>query len=253
MFIAFILQVVVCVLILRWLLKKKPGQPFSRKMVWKLTGAGALAVILGLIISLGLNIKKDTFFHLNPILAGFLTALLTAALLEEGVKFVMFRLAMIKNKEVTCWLDAVIAGILVGIGFTLLEDVEFAISGATNILRAIIPGHLLFQGLMGYFYGKARVTKKPVYDVLSLVVPILAHTFFDMFLIAEKAILGDFAQYTSLTEEQLTQIPNWEYTVPLLVCAIAAMIITFIALVVMLRKIGVWSKNGELQEALESH
>ena len=45
-------------------------------------------------------IKENKFFDLNPILAGFLTALLTAALFEELVKYILFRLALIKNEEV---------------------------------------------------------------------------------------------------------------------------------------------------------
>ena len=53
-----------------------------------------------------------------------------------------------------------------------------------------IPCHLLFQFYMGYYYGKARVTKKPVYHVLSLLVPILWHTVFDMFIVAIQKTAG---------------------------------------------------------------
>ena len=250
MFIAFVVQVVVCVLVLRWLLKKKTGEPFSKKMVARLLGFGALSVVLCYVVSDVLSIKRDTFFDLNPILAGFLTALLTAALLEELGKYILFRLALIKNREVISWLDAIIAAILVGIGFTVLEDAEFAISGDTNILRAIVPAHLLFQGIMGYYYGKARVTKKRVYDVLSLAVPILAHTFFDMFLIGMISIVGNANFAQGLTEEELVALPDWQYVIPMLVCGIAAFLIILVALILMFRKIGMWSRNGEKQESL---
>ena len=250
MLIAFIVQVVVCILILRWLLKKKTGRPFSKKMVARLLGAGMIAVVACFSISLALLIKRDTFFGLNPILAGFLTALLTAALFEELVKYITFRLALVKNREVISWLDVIIAAVIVGMGFTLLEDAEFAVAGSTNILRAIIPGHLLFQGIMGYYYGKARVTKKRFYDVLSLAVPILVHTLFDMFLIALMSILGDVNALLTLSEEEIVSIPYWGYVIPLLVCALATFVFTMVATIILFRKIGVWSKKGEKQEAL---
>ena len=252
MFVAFIVQVVICALILRRLLRKKTGEPYSRRMVVKLIGFGAIAVVVCFVVSFLLKIERDTFFDLNPILAGFLTALLTAALFEELVKYTLFRLALINNKEVVSWLDAVISAVIVGIGFTLLEDAEFALSGATNLMRAIVPAHLLFQGIMGYYYGKARVTKKRLYDVLSLVVPVLLHTFFDMFLIALRAIMGDVNSLTGLTQEELTGLPYWQYAIPMMIAAIAAIIVTFVALILMLGKIGVWSKNGEKQESIKS-
>ena len=249
MFAAFIVQVVVCILILRWLSGKKTGEPYSRKMIIKFLGFGAVAVVVCLFISFLLPIKRDSFFDLNPILAGFLTALITAAAFEELIKYLLFRLVLIKNEKVISWLDAIIAAVIVGIGFTLLEDAEFAVTSGTNILRAIIPAHLLFQGIMGYYYGKARV-KKSIYDALSLAVPILVHTFFDMFLIALMAILGDAGSLTGLTPEELIELPGWNYVLPALIGAFTAIIVVFVALILMFRKIGVWSKKGGKEETL---
>lgn len=253
MFIAFVLQVIVCFLILKWLLKNKDGEPYSKKAVIKFFGFGALSTVACLVTTSILPIEKDTFFGLNPILAGFITALLTAALFEEVMKYIFFRLALVKNEEVINWLDVIIATTIVGIGFTIAEDLVYAVTGNTNFLRALIPAHILFQTLMGYFYGKARVTKKKIYDVLSLAVPILVHTFFDMFLISMIAIIGDNPnRLKSLSEEELLNLPGWEYIIPLMICGIATMIIVFIAMVLMLRQIGVWNKRGEKRESLNT-
>ncbi len=253
MIVIFAVQAVVCVLILKWLLKKKTGAPYSKKMIAKLLGFGALSVIVFFSITLFFSIERDAFFGLNPILAGFLTALITAALFEELVKYIFFRLALIKNKEVISWLDAIIAAIMVGMGFTLMEDLEFAIVGDSNLLRAIIPAHLLFQAIMGYYYGKARVTKKTIYDVLSLLIPVLAHTFFDMFIISLMAIFGDrISSLTELNPETLLGMPNWDYVIPVLIGAVASIIVVFVAMILMFRRIGLWSKNGEKQESLNA-
>jgi len=245
-----LVQFAVCFLILLWLLKRKTGEPYSPKTVAKFVLFGALSAILTFVLAFVLPLDRETFFGMNPILSGFLTALITASLLEEVLKYILFRLAVRKNREVVCCEDAVIAAGAVAIGFTLLEDLTYLFDGSGSIVRAVIPAHLLFQAIMGYYYGKARITKKARYDVLSLVVPILWHTAFDMFLIGLISIVGDVNALSGLTEEAFTTLPYGNYMVPMLICAIVIIVITLVALIVMLRKIGVWSKNGEKQERL---
>ena len=251
MIFAALVQFVVCFFILRWLLKKKTGEPYSKKTVVKFVLFGAIGVVIWFCLSLVLPLNEDTFFGLNPILSGFLTALITAALIEEIVKYIMFRLAIRKNQEVVCWLDVIIAAIAVGVGFTLLEDVTYLFDGAGTIVRAILPGHLLFQGLMGYYYGKARVTKQFKYHVLSLVIPILVHTLFDMFIIGLMSIVGSSEALTGFTEEQLMSLPYYSYLIPMLICAVVVIICALIALILFLRRIAVWSRMGEKQELLK--
>lgn len=250
MFVVTLAQVAVCYLILRWILQRKSGTPYTKHAIGRFLLFGGLALVLTYAASMVISLERDTFFGMNPLLSGFLTALLTAALLEETAKYIMFRLAIRKFHEVVCWLDAIIAAIAVAIGFTLFEDLVFTFSGDVNILRAILPGHILFQAVMGYYYGKARVTHEVRYHVLSLVVPILLHTLFDMFLIALMSIVGDPAAATSMTEAEIMSLPYAGYMVPLLVCAIAVMIATVIGLVVLLRTVSKWSARGEKQERL---
>lgn len=245
-----VVQFAVCFLILRWLLKKKAGEPYSKKTVAKFVLFGALSTVVIFVLMLVLSLDRETFFGMNPILSGFLTALITAALIEEILKYLFFRLAIRKNREVVCWLDAIIAAVAVSVGFTLLEDLTYLFDGGGSIIRAVIPAHLLFQIFMGYYYGKARVTKKAVYDVLSLVVPILWHTAFDMFLIGLMSIVGDVNTLTGMTAAQLNALPYANYMLPMLICGIVLIVVTLIALIVMLRKIAVWSRNGEKQELL---
>lgn len=247
-----LIQFFITFLILKWLLKQKSGEPFSRKTVMKLLLFGAVSVMLCLAISFVLPIERDTFFGMNPILSGFLTALITAALFEEIMKYLLFRLAIRKNGEVLCWHDAILAAVIVGMGFTLLEDLEFVIGGDASILRALVPGHLLFQAVMGYYYGKARVTKQFKYDVLSLAVPILLHTVLDMFIISLMSIVGDRAALDGLTEETIKTMPYGSYLVPTLFCVIAVLVLTLVALILMAVKISRWHKNGEKQELLKA-
>lgn len=251
MILAVLVSLIISIVILSFLLKKKPGERFSKKTVWRFVLFGALSLIVPLALSMVFPINPDAFSHLNPLLGGFLASLLTAALAEELIKYFFFRLAVRKNAEVRCWLDAIIAAMLVAIGFTFLEDVEFAISGDTTLLRAFLPGHILFQFLMGYYYGKARVTGKAKYHVLSLLVPILVHTLFDTFIISLKFAIGDVSVLSSITTmEEITALPNGGYMIPLVVGIIVTMLGMVIWLITALVKIGKWSKNGEKQELL---
>ena len=233
-------------------MKKKTGEPFSKKPVAKFLLFGALSTVLTYAVSLVVSIDRETFFGLNPLLSGFLTALITAALIEEIAKYILFRLAVRKNGEVRCWLDAILAAVIVAIGFTLLEDLVFLFDGAGSILRVLLPGHLLFQAFMGYFYGKARVTKQVKYDVLSLAVPILVHTVFDKFIISLMSIVGSEDALAKMTEAEILSLPYASWMLPLLGCTIAVFVIMIIAMILTARKISLWSRNGEKQELLKT-
>ena len=64
MFVAAIAQFAVNILVLIWILKKKPGERFSKKTVVKSLLCGMLVLVVGFLLPL----KKDTFFGMNPLL-----------------------------------------------------------------------------------------------------------------------------------------------------------------------------------------
>ena len=168
MIVLAVVEIVICILILRWLLKKKAGEPYSKKSVTRFFIFGALALVVALGISFILPIERDTFFNLNPILAGFLTALLTAALYEECVKYIFFRLAISKNAEIKNWMDMIIAAVVVGVGFTVLENIEFAITGDANLLRMFCRGIFCFSSLWGITTARQGLqgTRNMMYSLL---------------------------------------------------------------------------------------
>ena len=245
-----LLQFLVVLLIMRWLLKKKCGEKFSGRSVLLFLGMGAVSTILCFVIQELLHVQKDLFFGMNPILSGFLTALLTAALAEEVCKYVVFRIVAAFDKEVQSWLDAIIACVIIGIGFTMLEDVTYVLGGDASVARAFLPMHLLFQFFMGYFYGKARVEKSILYDILSLIVPILVHTVYDMFIIGMISIVGSNIDPKNITEEQLMKLPYYSYVIPLAICIVVVSIAGIITLIISLRRLKSWSENGQKQEAV---
>ena len=251
-----IADTIVVILLITWLLKKKQGEKFSKKFAFKALGFGALAVIICLVLSSVLSVKEIPGIE-QPLLSGIVTAFVLAALYEEVFKYLFFRLLLIKNQEVKTWHDTIIACILVGMGFTVLENIEYGIAGAGNLVRVLVPCHLLFQFFMGYYYGKARVTKKPVYHVLALVVPMLWHTFFDMFIVSIKKLLSGgsidqlAASVAGKSAQEMMADPLYSTFVIYGAGMIIAMLICLITLIVSLHKVGKWSKEGKLQESIE--
>ena len=243
------LEIIVLLLILKWLLNQKSGEKYSRRAVFKFLLLGFAAVIVLLAVMMGFSVDRERFLGGNPIVSGLFSALILGGLAEELMKYAAFRFA-VRDKEVLTWLDSVIAAVVVGIGFALLEDIEYALGGGANFLRALLPAHVLFQAVMGYYYGKARVENNSLYEVLSFAVPVLLHTLVDWFLISMMSIIQG-VDLTNITSESVANLPYFNYAIPLIICAAAVMIFTFIALIVTFRKIHQWSANNEKQESVK--
>lgn len=252
MIFSFIVQVIVCVLIVRWVLTKKTGEKYSKKSITKFFLIGVITTVFSLIFTSLVSLERDTFFGMNPYVGGFLTAFISAAVVEEVVKYIVFRLFVARDKEVICWLDVIIAAIVFGVGFTLAEDLSYAMFGDGHIIRAILPMHILFQLIMGYYYGKACVTKQVKYHILSLLVPILCHTIFDLFPLSMKILLKDedLTAFRQLSNEELSQSPYFNDMCIMIGGVFVTAIASLVLLIVLLRKVGVWSKNNEKQEEI---
>lgn len=108
---------------------------------------------------------------------------MTAGLCEEALKFLTCRTALLRKGMVRTWMDCVIAFATVGITFGFIENIWYGMrSGlAGAIARAIAPGHFILGVIMGYFYGKFRVSGQKKYLVLCYAVPVLIHTITNSF------------------------------------------------------------------------
>ncbi len=128
------------------------------------------------------------------------------ALVEEGFKWLFMFLLTRKSKSFNCLFDGVVYAAFVSLGFAAAENVMYVFTGGlvTGMLRMItaVPAHCAFSVVMGTFYGKwfvsrntgaleknlyqnGVITQAPKgfgagkYLLLSLVVPIAIHGFYD--------------------------------------------------------------------------
>lgn len=131
---------------------------------------------------------------------------LGVALIEEGFKWLAMYLITHKNKNFNSLFDGMIYAVFVSLGFAAFENILYAFSYGWNtvLMRAFtaVPGHVFDAVFMGYYYSlwhvynKARNQERELksrglieksqhefksakYLVLSIVVPVAAHGFYD--------------------------------------------------------------------------
>ena len=128
MIIALIIESLVLFLLFKFTVKQKTGERFSKKSMTKFISYGLLTGILLTILSLFMPVAPDFFFDkMHPIAAGIVTAFLLAALPEEVIKYIMFRLALRKNDEVKNVHDVISVSVIIAFGFSLVEDIQYAL------------------------------------------------------------------------------------------------------------------------------
>lgn len=135
-----------------------------------------------------------------------ITYFLGVGLIEEGVKWLVMFLRTNKHRAFNSLFDGIIYAVFVSLGFAALENIFYVTDSGFEVavLRAVIsvPGHAFFGVIMGYFYTMYHAQKNAqtiesdlrsrgaipegktafrpgLMLLLSIVVPTLAHGFFD--------------------------------------------------------------------------
>ena len=141
------------------------------------------------------------------------TMFFSAGLLEEGLKCLTCRWAVRKEDMIHTWMECVISFAFVGITFELLENIAFSAreSVLITILRVLSPAHFIFGVIMGYFYGKYRVTGQKLNLLLSILIPVVYHSIANGLMGVEDpnqlfVILGNFASLHFIATGILTVI-----------------------------------------------
>lgn len=241
-----ILSLPVSVLLIRWLIKKKMENPFEKGDVSKLVFAGMLSMVVAAVITLlilcvrayrliGLDTLKLWMSNPDPetiknsvdeirsravgqtYLSAFIGTFLSVGLVEELSRFLFIRLSTGKKRFAKTWLDLVICGGIVGVGFQLLEDITY-VNGdlITAIFRAVTPFHFTFGAIMGFYIGKALESGKKGYYIPAVLIPALLHTLFDSSISALKIddlflllLLASALLLVGLTVFMIIKINRW--------------------------------------------
>lgn len=154
------------------------------------------------------NMKDNTLYLPTDVFGSYMAvkAFAVVALVEEGLKFLVLVLVTKNNKHFNSLFDGIIYAVFVSLGFAAYENILYVLKYGweTAFTRAVyaVPGHTFFAIIMGYYYTlwnvyrKARIKEQKLlkdgyltgikkkfvcahYPVLALLMPILAHGFYD--------------------------------------------------------------------------
>ena len=119
-----------------------------------------------------------------------LNAFFGSGILEEFFKwFILFHL-IYQHVEFDEPFDGIVYGVAVSLGFATVENIFYLVANGIEhaMTRALLPvsSHALFGVIMGFYLGKAKFTKgnKTKWILLSLLLPIFLHGFYDFILIS---------------------------------------------------------------------
>jgi protease PrsW len=115
---------------------------------------------------------------------------LKAALIEKLGAFIVIYFIQKHYSAVNAF-ESVISGILVGTGFSMVENIFYGINYGNSviIIRTLFsaPLHLTTCGLIGYFIGISNLSStriERIFNILkAFILPFLIHGFFDVFLL----------------------------------------------------------------------
>ena len=123
---------------------------------------------------------------------GLISSFLSAAPIEEVLKFTVLYSLVYKMKDFNEPIDGVVYGVTVSLGFATLENIYYVYvindyfntsSQSIAILRSFsaIPAHGVFGAAMGYFFMKYSFISKQNNLALCMIVPILLHGSYNFF------------------------------------------------------------------------
>ena len=185
---------VIALLVFIYLKDKNEKEPIGLLIGLFFAGMGTTipASIAEVIIQ---SILERIFY--SPVLLYIVFAIFFVGPIEEIGKYAVLKLITWNNKKFNYSYDAIVYSVFASLGFAAFENVGYSISNGlgTAILRMFtaVPGHACFAVFMGYFYSRAKYAKitgnKKAYTkntVLSLIVPMLVHGFYDAIVLGAR-------------------------------------------------------------------
>ena len=185
------------VLLLIYLYKRDKYEKEPKKLLAKALIFGAITVIPVFFIETWLSGYWENKYNFpsNKLLTAAYDSFIVAAFTEEFFKYSVFFIFIWNNKNFNEKFDGIIYATYISLGFAAVENVLYVIDSGigTGIIRAFtaVPAHTIFGITMGYFLALAKFTpsKRFIYIVLSIAVPILLHGFYDFILMSQHNTL----------------------------------------------------------------
>lgn len=162
----------------------------SPYLIGRLVISGIISTFFALVSEKLFGTLLSMLVPLDSKLYGILLYFGVVAVSEEVAKYVLLRKRTWNDFEFNCQFDGIVYATAVSLGFALWENISYVTmyGFSTALVRAItaVPGHACFGIFMGIFYGLAKSNdyigldnKAKMYNVLSVLVPVLLHGTYD--------------------------------------------------------------------------
>lgn len=162
----------------------------SPYLIGRLVISGIISTFFALVSEKLFGTLLSMVVPLDSKLYGILLYFGVVAVSEEVAKYVLLRKRTWNDFEFNCQFDGIVYATAVSLGFALWENISYVTmyGFSTAVVRAItaVPGHACFGIFMGIFYGLAKSNdyigldnKAKMYNVLSVLVPVLLHGTYD--------------------------------------------------------------------------
>lgn len=155
-----------------------------------LIGRSILYGFLATIPAVGLELVADLpSAHMPGMLGVIWTSFVTAAMVEEGVKYFFLKRYILKNPAFDEVMDGILYAVCVSLGFAFAENLMYGLNGGwILIFRAFtaVPMHAAATGVMGFWLGMSRraasAAEASSARAKGLASAVLIHGFYDFFL-----------------------------------------------------------------------
>ena len=153
-----------------------------------------LVFISGILITIPAYIAntflvQDVYVNYPFISKGLAVSFLSAAVVEEGLKFLVLYFVVYRLSEFNEPMDAIVYGVCASLGFAALENIYFVLNSETPItmfiVRSLFPlaAHGICGVMMGYFFMRYAFMHKSKSLFLSFLIPYFLHGFYNYFTI----------------------------------------------------------------------
>ena len=154
-----------------------------------------LVFISGILITIPAYIAntfliQDVYANYPFISESLVSSFLSAAVVEEGLKFAVLYFVVYRLREFNEPMDAMVYGVCVSLGFAASENIFYVyyldigepIYVAIFRMFMAIPAHGIFGAMMGYFFMRYVFIHKSKSLFFSFLIPFLLHGFYNYFL-----------------------------------------------------------------------
>lgn len=176
---------------------KVEKEPVS--LLLKLLFLGAFSIVPTVIVGTILELLLGMFLPIDSVFYHLIYMFVVVALVEEYWKRWAAERAW-NHPAFNYRFDAVVYCVSAALGFAALENLMYVAEGglATALLRAVtaVPSHAIDGVIMGIFFGEAKICEmrgdlagRKRYWRLSLLMPMLAHGYYDFCLTSGSMIM----------------------------------------------------------------